>query len=1461
VVLFLVAAAALAQPAAAEDELLTRTILAGESARTARRVAAADKLVAEQKWAEAVEEYQRILTEDGDDLVRLDARHCLQARRLCHLRLAVLEPAGLRLYRSRVDSRAKKWLDQGTATRDTDLLRRLVDETFCSTYTDQALDLLGDLAFERGAFDEAERWWRMLAMPASQKDKPRATKDALVFPDPQVDEARVRAKQILARLFQGDRAGLEEDWQAFQALHSKASGPLAGRTGNYAVILRELAGQPAAVVMPALPEAWPTVGGNASRNHILPRAVGRLARLPQLDGPLWSVSLEVKDRGQEGDNEAPGGRAIAAARAARSLAFNPIIVGDRVFVSDARYVTAYKLSSGRQVVQYDLAPEGRNGDLAVSLKLPAEPDLSYTLTADEDRLYARLGAQAVGPRRGGDHETYLVCLNLHGTLQRWTARPPAAEAGPAVFEGAPVVSQGRVYIAVTRLTAVQTQTAVCCYSADTGALRWQREVCETQELKDGERRPRHHLLTLAGPNIAYCSHSGAIVALDAATGGRVWAVRYPSRGLKTADGWPSPRGLAPCLYASGRVYAAPLDYDRILCLDADTGHLVWESTPVEVIHLLGVARGRLIFTMATPQRGIRAVEASTGNPQGGWVQPADGSGLPTFGRGLLAGDWVFWPTRDGLHVLNLEDGAPVMFDPKIRGNLAAANGCLVVADAMQLSAYVPEDQLLERRQREAAAPGATALNRYRLALAEAAAGLETRALADLVRVESEAGAARWHGTALRDLARRQRYEVLLEAAERAIGLKHWERATSFFDRAAAPEFPVSARLQALARQASAWTRAGQPARAVAVWQTILEDASFGQGQLLDAQEVPQSVSLYACARMSELIRTHGPEVYEAFEQRAQALWDSVAATKRKEVLSRLGRDFPNATVTGQALLRLARASEETEQAGAAAQAYRLFLRRGAADPERPVALAGLAQAYERQNCWLAARAIWQQLGAEQDDRIVAVLNPDHPVKDFVTRQLQKPQYQARPPPATPPLPLTRTWQSTEDDLENGAPEPVLAAPGTDLLLSVRLLTVTCRDAATGHPYWEHALRATPTWFGCFGDTVLVAGNADIQCFRRADGDLVWSWSVPASSWSSSKETGIGPLAGFRLAGSRLFFLQGGQRLFALDASTGLGLWSAWAPEARLGLPYPAGRFTPQFYAGEEGLVLQTTGGHYLALDARTGRKRGEGSTVKETWSQPPLAQDERRVYVVNSLERVALLDSATGAEVWVHPIERPVSLTGEPLQILGNHETLLVLVPRNYGYLLESLDGQTGRRCWPGDRFLGVRPVRLSLGALDETTAYLVQDDAVSAYALEDGRRLWRHSLPALAGTWHTALTPKQLFVFPGEVHTEQVEIHWPGIAAQAWLELPCRTERGYYFPVLISDPKTGELVQQLNLPATAPRLGFRFLPDLVPVTIPRVDCQQFWSKGAAPLLQILGRGVAVVCDGKAWTFLGASDH
>jgi outer membrane protein assembly factor BamB len=737
------------------DETLTRTALPGESPSAAQRLESARKLARDRQYAEAVDEYQRLLEEAGDKLAPLSEQQFVQVRWLCHLDLAALPPDALRLYRNRVDAQARKWFEQGSAGRDVALLRRVVDEAFCSRYGDQALDLLGDLAFEQGGFVEAERWWQRLTPPAARPLE-------LVFPDPRTDPARSRAKQILARLFRPESevssADLGAAIRAHRGLHPDAAGLLAGRTGKYADTLQRLLDGRTGLAPQAA--GWSTFGGSPSRNLVLPPGKddpNRLARLVR----RFRINVQTCTTLQD-DDPLPG-RAPSAA-AARSLAFHPLIVDGQVLVANGRKVTGYDLRTARSSDWYDSGP--RNADP----HLPAPPDLRYTLTVADSCVLARLGVQGISPeRRPADCESSLVCLSIkpdaRGERLRWLARPEGGNRACAVFEGTPVAGDGRVYVAVARLAGGRTVTTVHCYPVQAEGeppLRWRQDVCETTEQNGKYERCRHHLLTLAGPNVVYCSHSGAIVALDALTGRHVWARRYPSRGL-VSDEQPSPRDLTPPVYADGRLFVAPADCDRLLCLDPATGQLLWQRDKVEVVHLLGVARGRLIFT--TPQ-GIRALGAATGDDRDGWIQPDVGE-LPPFGRGFLAGDLVFWPTRNKLYVLDQADGQqpddlhPGPWQDIPPGNLVYGDGCLVVAGEEALSVYVPPSWLRAERQEEVRQQPRSAVAHFLLALAEGDAGLPNRALADLDQAERLAAPGEcWQGEALRELTRQARQRLI-----------------------------------------------------------------------------------------------------------------------------------------------------------------------------------------------------------------------------------------------------------------------------------------------------------------------------------------------------------------------------------------------------------------------------------------------------------------------------------------------------------------------------------------------------------------------------------------------------------------------------------------------------------------------------------------------------------------------------
>jgi outer membrane protein assembly factor BamB len=702
----------------AENGISTVKLL-GETETKARRLAVADKLAADGLLADAVADYVHLLNDPGDDLVPVTPLHSVQLRRLCHLRLAALPAAALALYRAQTDAQAAAWWLEAERSRDpVPVLRRLVDQAFCSRWGDKALDRLGDLAFERGRFDEAACWWRMLARSASDPPiAPPPLVQDLVFPDPQVDIARVRAKQVLLHLILGDDCGFDQELAAFRRAHGPAGGALGGRTGSYGETLATLRGRSDRAENAVAD--WETFAGSPARQFIAPQSMS--SRL--LAGNSWSVRLRPPLSKPAG-NRQPS-RVMSLTAAARSLPFQPVITHDQVFVAGARQVAGYALRTGEPLGRFVLPDEPTlaPGEVDESL-LGAGP---YSLTVAEDRLYVRLGAQSMTAPRGakttGCRGSYLVCLGLTPNSQGtypllWQVKAQERESAAAIFEGSPVVDHGRVYIARLSFASVHVASSVDCYSATTGSRRWRQEVFEAPEPQDGGARRQTYLLTLAGPNIAYCSHAGAVIAVDALTGRRAWSIRYARRPRRHSDESPMLRDCAPCVYRDGRLWVAPTDYDRVLCLEAGCGSVRWQSERTETCQLLGVARGKLVLTTALNPRGIRALDLRTGTVVRSWLQPDDASDQPTYGRGIIAGDKVYWPTVSGIRVLDQDDGLPDEAESlylanrvgPLPGNLAFGCGCLAVADGEQLRVFVPP----AGRGRSTATPNSCTLTPTRL---------------------------------------------------------------------------------------------------------------------------------------------------------------------------------------------------------------------------------------------------------------------------------------------------------------------------------------------------------------------------------------------------------------------------------------------------------------------------------------------------------------------------------------------------------------------------------------------------------------------------------------------------------------------------------------------------------------------------------------------------------------------------
>jgi outer membrane protein assembly factor BamB len=673
----------------------------------------ARRLVAEKQWYEAVDAYQVLLRDHGDELVPIDpskepltsTQRFVQARWLVHQGLSALPQPALKIYRQRVDGVAGKWLDNGQKKRDVGSLVRVVEEAFCSSAAEQALELLGDMMFERGDFAGAQHWWRLLAVSAASmgEELPQMT---LLFPDPHEGTvARVRAKQILTLLFQQQAERVPGELKAYRKVHAAATGKLAGKSGKYADIAQSLWQQGHGSQAPAEQE-WPTFAASSSRQGTLPFAI------PQhlwSKGPAWRVDLASGELLPE----SVANKNLGLKQPAAAPLVYPVVVGGRVFVADSRFVRGFDLRTGRLAFQFDLEEIYKNADPPdPNLKPPALGTFRFTLTASGDRLFARMGTPVFWSTKDNqklDRNSWLVSLRLPEAGSPTTPKTSIAHHAWSVpaqtkddegwfFEGAPLVHDQSVYIARSRLAGQNTQTVVCCFNAATGRMRWQQEVCEMPEFDERTvGRTRHHLLTLAGGHVVYCSHAGAVVAVDARSGKIVWAVRYPSRGPRMKDGQPSVRDLCPVVAFDHCVIAAPADARGLYCLDAFTGRCIWQREPIEVVHLLGIAHGRVVFS--TPQ-GIRAVQSATGSDEGGWCQPGAGA-LAGFGRGLLTGAWVLWPTQDmkmPMRAFSIQGGSQASaagaYDPGqmvhlVPGHMVYGQGCLLITTSEHLLGYLP----------------------------------------------------------------------------------------------------------------------------------------------------------------------------------------------------------------------------------------------------------------------------------------------------------------------------------------------------------------------------------------------------------------------------------------------------------------------------------------------------------------------------------------------------------------------------------------------------------------------------------------------------------------------------------------------------------------------------------------------------------------------------------------------------
>jgi hypothetical protein len=364
----------------------------------------------------------------------------------------------------------------------------------------------------------------------------------------------------------------------------------------------------------------------------------------------------------------------------------------------------------------------------ITLSLAEEGSLEGEVVPSRLRLDQRGGIEPLSPRRYDDIE----------------------------FSGAPAIVDGRVYIAATRARRL-VETLVFCFEltpSPAGLLlrpHWSTSVSMGAGRKVGafaEEKMDASSVAVRNGVLYLCSNTGAIAALDAETGDILWIYAYETAdfrlGLYTREVVsPTTWFHNPVMMDHRYVYAAPVDsrYLHILfqqfqrpddARTLDVAHDEFDALKDVVYgfdpeYLVGAQDG-VVFLAGSSRGGERPLLAVKAGPAyyGSEEREGDQNRIvwraqieedAPSGRGVLAGDALFFPTGKGIYRVEVADGRvtklvdpakiPLLValgkdrgDRRIPGNLAVAGPWLVSASDRIVSLFGPPPEEKEKSEKQ-----------------------------------------------------------------------------------------------------------------------------------------------------------------------------------------------------------------------------------------------------------------------------------------------------------------------------------------------------------------------------------------------------------------------------------------------------------------------------------------------------------------------------------------------------------------------------------------------------------------------------------------------------------------------------------------------------------------------------------------------------------------------------------------
>lgn len=1088
-----------------------------------KRFGTVEGLLSDRRWVEAIAILQEIAQNEGHSLVLVEpglpggaATYTNVATR-CNVLLSHIPDEGRAAYRQRMDPQAKRWFEHWTQTRDQSHLLKIVRQAFLSSYGDDALLALGEVAWDREDYSLARQWWEQM-LPLDPAADPARYPTVLRYPDAALDRPQILARLILCSILSRETHRAESELRQFEGQHAGAGGWLAGRQGRLAEILRETLSES---------KSWNqgSSSGEASTFAMSPQRSSSVPNSLDVGALRWSQPLSSR---------------VTLTPSARQpippvpLSYHPVVYGTSsdqiVFVNDADCIRAWNLYTGEPA----WASAGRDPSMiypAIVDSLPLRIDRdsvgvpNYTMSIAGDRLYARMGTPVTSSSSSElrrDPNSDLICLDLkqEGRLVwKISAQELMRDDGSWQFEGTPVVVQGRAYVALCRRHP-QLELMVVCLDASDGRAQWQKSVGGFRSVvEESKNRISHLLLTYGGGKVFLSTDAGAVLALDAFDGRLEWAISYESRSVDLTATRTElyTSAVRPCLYHAGLVFAAPTDSNVAFCIEADSGRLQWlfpftervspqlnettrRSRETEQVrnrewrHLLGVVPGGANGRLVVSGRGLWWIDVETGRisrvrNDGNTA----GMGKENFGRGVISGDQILVPTRETIEYFHAQTGdatrSVLLKTPDVDqqgGNLVVADDMLLVAQTNRLSAYGEFSLLKERLEKRLIQRPSDRNLLLRLAELEASDGKVMEAIdrirAILPQSESESNELQPLKSKLAQLTRK--------AGKAAFDASKFDEARGLWNESLELMTDPVAMVELIFDLTNLDERLGQPEAAAEHLQKVLQDA-----RLRHVIRDMRSAGAAAQGDIRRLIAQSGRSVYGKIDAQAEALFQKSANSPQD--LRQLISAFPNALVCDKARTRIAELNRES---GDRLELCHVLDEIRRQDPKNLDHDLAFVAETEKAGATNVARRLWQSLASTEPTVSAEFEGKSVPVSRLATERLAALESRATAKSSF----VERTWSyRLPTDVRVTVPRgPAPSSEKSVVLISYRLRpnedswSWKCLDWRTGNLRWQ-STEGRQIEFAVWSPyRLLIATDHGWQARTADQGRVAWSYDEP-----------------------------------------------------------------------------------------------------------------------------------------------------------------------------------------------------------------------------------------------------------------------------------------------------------------------------------------------------------------------------